>query len=48
MSGNLIALFGFQETSAGGGLTLEKHYRLAPPAEVTQEDLIVYQLQSQR
>ena len=42
MGDNLIALFGFQETPDGVGLILEKHYRLAPPEDVTPADLKAY------
>jgi hypothetical protein len=45
MNDSLIALFGFQETPDGIGLTIEKHYRLTPPEDVTQADLQAYQLQ---
>lgn len=42
MGGNLIALFAFEEGSNGITLSLEKHYRLVLPGEVTLEDLEVY------
>lgn len=45
MNDNLIALFGFQETPDGVGLTIEKHYRLTLPKDVTQADLQAYQQQ---
>ena len=45
MSENLIALFAFQESLAGVGMTMEKHYRLTEPKNVTLDDLSSYQLQ---
>ncbi len=39
---NLIALFLFEEGEKGVSLSVEKHYRLVLPDEVTNEDLNVY------
>lgn len=42
MGNNLIALFAFEEGANGITLSLEKHYRLVLPGEVTPEDLETY------
>jgi len=42
MGENLIALFAFEESENGIAVSLEKHYRLVPPAEVTSADLDTY------
>lgn len=42
MADDLIALFEFEETEAGIGLSREKHYRLVPGDELTAEDLASY------
>lgn len=39
---NVIALFGFEETDQGVAVSSEKHYRLVPPDQVTEEDLRAY------
>lgn len=39
---DLIALFEFEEGEHGIALSLEKHYRLVPPDEVTPADLEIY------
>jgi hypothetical protein len=35
-------MFEFEEASDGVGITSEKHYRLVPPEEVSEEDLERY------
>lgn len=42
MGANLIALFEFEESASGIALSLERHYRLVPPEEMTTEDLAAY------
>jgi len=42
MQGGVIALFEFEEGEEGLGITAEKHYKLVPPDEVTDEDLRLY------
>jgi hypothetical protein len=42
MGNNLIALFEFEEGANGITLSSEKHYRLAPPDDVTTQDLDAY------
>jgi hypothetical protein len=42
MENDLIALFGFEMTEKGIAISLERHYRLVPPKEVTAEDLEAY------
>ncbi len=39
---NLIALFAFEEGESGIAISDEKHYRLVPPEQMTDEDLINY------
>lgn len=39
---NLIALFTFEEGDTGIAVSAEKHYRLVPPEEMTDEDLATY------
>ncbi|NOT55914.1 MAG: endonuclease [Deltaproteobacteria bacterium] len=39
---NLIALFSFEEGENGVGLSDERHYRLVPPEQMTDEDLVTY------
>jgi hypothetical protein len=39
---NRIALFEFAQDSEGVGLSQERHYRLVPPEEMTNEDLKNY------
>jgi len=43
---DLIALFEFEETEKGIVISLEKHYRLVPPKEITPNDLDIYQSRS--
>lgn len=40
---NLIALFGFEEGENGITRSMEKHYRLVPPDQITPDDLKLYQ-----
>jgi len=42
MEGGVIALFEFEESEEGLGITAEKHYKLVPPEEVTEADLENY------
>jgi len=42
MQAGVIALFEFEEGEQGLGITAEKHYKLVPPDEVTDEDLRHY------
>ena len=42
MEENLIALFSFEAGENGVALNNEKHYRLAPPEQLTDEDLVNY------
>ncbi|TMA08738.1 MAG: site-specific DNA-methyltransferase [Deltaproteobacteria bacterium] len=42
MQGGVIALFEFEEGEEGLGIAAEKHYKLVPPDEVTDEDLRLY------
>lgn len=39
---NLIALFGFEENDQGVAITSERHYRLAPPEDLTSDILESY------
>ena len=43
MRGAVIALMEFEETAEGVRLAAEKHYRLVPPDEITDEELRMYQ-----
>jgi len=43
MDSDLIALFAFEEGSRGVGISMEKHYRLAPRDQMTPEDVRMYQ-----
>lgn len=42
MSDCTIALFEFEQSENGIGVTSEKHYKLVPPEEVTKADLNIY------
>jgi len=42
MPGGVIALFEFEESDEGLKIVAEKHYRLVPPEEVSDEDLRQY------
>lgn len=39
---NLIVLFAFEESEYGVTISDEKHYRLVPPEQMTDEDLANY------
>jgi len=39
---DVIALFEFEQSEGGIGVASEKHYKLVPPEEVTEEDLASY------
>ena len=43
LAGDVIALFEFEETEKGITVASERHYRLVPPDQLTQEDLNAYQ-----
>jgi hypothetical protein len=42
MAEDVIALFEFAEDENGVGAYSEKHYKLVPPKDVTEEDLLAY------
>ena len=42
MENDLISLFEFEHSSKGTAIALEKHYRLVPPEEFSDEDLTRY------
>jgi hypothetical protein len=42
MADDVIAMFEFAQNADGVGVYSEKHYKLVPPKEVTNEDLIAY------
>ena len=42
MENDVIALFEFEEGENGVGIASEKHYKLVPPEEVTEDDLNTY------
>lgn len=44
---NLIALFSFEEGESGVAISDEKHYRLVPPEQMTNEDLATYRKRTQ-
>ncbi|GEM_PF-2645042 len=44
MPGNLIALFEFEAGDLGVRLRNERHYKLAPPHQITEEDLKLYRI----
>jgi len=46
MQDGVIALFEFEEDENGVGICLEKHYKLVPPEEVTEDDLLTYRKRS--
>ncbi len=46
MADDLIALFELEEGPTGIAISLEKHYRLVPPEELTAEDLEAYRTRS--
>lgn len=42
MKDDVIALFEFEQTEDGLGVSMEKHYKLVPAEEVTELDLELY------
>jgi hypothetical protein len=42
MADDVIAMFEFAQNEDGVGIYSEKHYKLVPPKEVTEEDLLAY------
>ena len=42
MKDSVIALFEFEQYDAGVSISSEKHYKLVPPDEVTESDLVSY------
>ncbi len=42
MKDSVIALFEFEQSDAGVSISSEKHYKLVPPDEVTESDLVSY------
>jgi hypothetical protein len=42
MPGEVIALFEFESGEQGIGIASEKHYKLVPPDQVTDADLLAY------
>ncbi len=42
MAKNVIAMFEFTQNADGVGVYSEKHYKLVPPKDVTEEDLLAY------
>jgi hypothetical protein len=46
MQGGTIALFEFEESDEGLKIVAEKHYRLVPPEDVTDDDLEQYRARS--
>jgi hypothetical protein len=44
MSGGVIAMFEFQEGDEGVGVVAERHYRLVPPEELSEDELRRYNL----
>jgi hypothetical protein len=42
MKEDVIALFEFEQSEDGLGVSMEKHYKLVPPEEVTESDLDLY------
>jgi hypothetical protein len=43
MADDVIAMFEFAQTTEGIGLYSEKRYKLVPPKDVIDEDLLAYQ-----
>jgi hypothetical protein len=43
---NVIAMFEFEETDKGIGVSTERHYRLVSPEEMTERDLEEYRKHS--
>jgi hypothetical protein len=46
MKEDVIALFEFEQGESGLGVSMEKHYKLVPPEEVTESDLDLYRNRS--
>jgi hypothetical protein len=46
MKDDVIALFEFEQDENGVGVSMEKHYKLVPPEEVTEADLDLYRNRS--
>ena len=46
MKEDVIALFEFEQSEDGLGVSMEKHYKLVPPEEVTESDLDLYRKRS--
>ncbi len=42
MKEDVIALFEFEQGEDGLGVAMERHYKLVPPEEVTDDDLVIY------
>ena len=42
MQDGVIALFEFEQSENGVSIAAERHYKLAPPEEVTEADLEAY------
>ena len=42
MEGNVIALFQFEQTEEGVGISEEKHYKLVAPDDLSPEELARY------
>jgi hypothetical protein len=42
MAEDVIAIFEFAQNADGVGIYSEKHYKLVPPMDVTDEDLLAY------
>ena len=42
MAEDVIAMFEFAQSADGVGVYSEKHYKLVPPKDVTDEDLLAY------
>jgi hypothetical protein len=46
MDENLIALFSFEESEKGISISSEKHYRLVPHEDLSEEELLSYRNRS--
>jgi hypothetical protein len=46
MKEDVIALFEFEQSEDGLGVSMEKHYKLVPPEEITEIDLDLYRNRS--
>jgi hypothetical protein len=47
MAENVIAIFEFAQNADGVGVYSEKHYKLVPPEDVTDEDRLTYREKSE-